>query len=154
LHNRRALEQRFAHELQHQRSTGRPLTLVLLDIDDFKDVNDRFGHAAGDAVLQTLGRTMTEGLRASDAVFRIGGEEFALLMPDADGPQALQRVQALHQRVAARVGLPGGQAVRFSAGVSSCRDSACTLDELLRRADVALYAAKAAGRNRSVLDPG
>ena len=151
LHNRRALVQRFAQALQHQRDTGQPLTLVLIDIDHFKRVNDGFGHAAGDAVLRRLGATLLDGLRTSDAVFRIGGEEFALLLPNADAQQATQRVQALRDSLSAPALPHIGPTVTFSAGIAASRADEETLDALLRRADEALYVAKANGRNRSVV---
>lgn len=154
LHNRRALVQRFAHERQHQQATGQALTLVLLDVDHFKRVNDEHGHAMGDAVLQALGGAFTEGLRASDSVFRIGGEEFALLLPGADATQALLRVQALRERVAGLAVLPAAAPVHFSAGIATCERGALSLDDLLRRADDALYMAKAGGRNRSEVAVG
>ena len=148
LPNRRALAERFDAEHAHQRSTGSALALVLVDVDHFKRINDRFGHAEGDRVLQALAQAVAQGLRASDAVFRIGGEEFALLMPGADGPQALARVQALHASLGVRT--PDGAAVTFSAGVAACADASASLDALLHQADEALYRAKAAGRARSL----
>jgi diguanylate cyclase (GGDEF)-like protein len=154
LHNRRALAERFAQEVQHHHATGQPLTLVLLDVDHFKRINDTFGHSVGDAVLCVLAGVMRDGLRASDSVFRIGGEEFALLLPNADGPQAMQRVQALHDRLSA-VAMPTDVGpVTFSAGIAACGAAPDTLDRLLRLADDALYAAKARGRNQSVVARG
>lgn len=150
LNNRRALAERFAVECRHLRDTGQPLSLVLLDVDHFKRINDGFGHAEGDAVLQALGRTLSEGLRASDGVFRVGGEEFALLLPGADGAQALARVEALRGSVGERVRLRDGGRVGFSAGIATGRDGLATLDDLLRQADAALYAAKAAGRGQTM----
>jgi diguanylate cyclase (GGDEF)-like protein len=149
--NRRALVQRFELEMQHHRATGLPLTLVLIDIDHFKRVNDTYGHGAGDALLEALGRTMTEGLRASDAVFRIGGEEFALLMPNADAERAGSRVQALRERAARRHVLPDGRSLTFSAGIATAGKAGTRMEELLASADTALYEAKAAGRDCSVV---
>lgn len=146
--NRRALAERFAAERQHQQATGGALALVLLDVDHFKAINDRFGHAEGDRVLQALARALVDGLRASDAVFRIGGEEFALLMPGAGAAQALQCVQALHDKLGVRT--PDGERVQFSAGVATGTGGGSTLDRLLHQADEALYAAKAGGRARSL----
>ena len=153
LYNRRALAERFAEELAHQRATGQPLVLAVLDIDHFKGINDAHGHAAGDRVLCGLAREMRDALRASDTVFRTGGEEFALLLPSADAENALRRVEALRERVAsADLGL-AGQTFTFSAGVAAVAPGRDTLDSLLHAADAALYAAKAAGRNRSLLAP-
>jgi diguanylate cyclase (GGDEF)-like protein len=151
LYNRRALVQRFEQELQHQRVTGQSLTLVLIDIDHFKRINDSFGHATGDAVLRALAATMRDGVRTSDAVFRIGGEEFALLLPNADALQATLRVQALRQGLRT-LALPlADEGVTFSAGIAACQGADDTLDSLLHQADEALYLAKSGGRNRSVV---
>jgi len=139
--------------LQHQRDTGQSLTLVLIDIDHFKRINDGFGHAVGDAVLRSLGATLLDGLRTSDAVFRIGGEEFALLLPNADAQQATQRVQSLRDGLSAPALPQIGPAVTFSAGIAASRADKETLDVLLRRADEALFEAKANGRNQSVVEP-
>jgi diguanylate cyclase (GGDEF)-like protein len=152
LYNRRALVQRFELERQHQRVTGQSLTLVLIDIDHFKRINDSFGHATGDAVLVAVAATLREGVRTSDAVFRIGGEEFALLLPNADALQATLRVQGLRQGLLALPLVDEG--VTFSAGIAACEAGDEMLDHLLRRADEALYLAKAGGRNRSMVAPG
>jgi diguanylate cyclase (GGDEF)-like protein len=151
LYNRRALVQRFEQELLHQRVTGQSLTLVLIDIDHFKRINDSFGHATGDAVLRAVATTMLDGVRTSDAVFRVGGEEFALLLPNADALQATLRVQGLRHGLQA-LALPlVDESVTFSAGIVACQPHDDTLDSLLRQADDALYEAKAGGRNRSVV---
>jgi diguanylate cyclase (GGDEF)-like protein len=152
LHNRRALVERFAEELAHHRATAQPLALAVLDIDHFKRINDSHGHAAGDRVLCSLAREMCDALRASDTVYRTGGEEFALLLPGADAGNALRRVDALRERVAAAELGVGGQPVTFSAGVAAVGPGLETLDALLQAADRALYAAKASGRNRCLVD--
>lgn len=142
--NRRALAERHAAARDHQRRSGGALALVLIDVDHFKRINDLLGHAEGDRVLQALAAALGDGLRGSEAVFRIGGEEFALLMPGIDGPQALQRVQVLLAALDVRT--QHGTRVTCSAGVAAAADAGLPLDQLLRRADEALYAAKAAGR--------
>jgi diguanylate cyclase (GGDEF)-like protein len=149
--NRRALAERFPQELQHHVATGQSFALVLLDIDHFKRINDSFGHAVGDAVLCALARVMLDGLRTSDSVFRVGGEEFALLLPTADAQQALLRVQTLREMLLDQDMPPGVGPVTYSAGIAECWAAADTLDGLLRLADDALYAAKAGGRNRTVI---
>jgi diguanylate cyclase (GGDEF)-like protein len=142
LHNRRALEQRFAAGL------AQPLALAVIDVDHFKQINDRGGHAAGDEVLRALGALLQQGLRRGDAVYRTGGEEFVLLLPGADGAGALQRLERLRQATAEAT-LPGAPGpVTLSAGVAEAGQQGDTLDELLAAADAALYRAKAAGRNR------
>ena len=145
LWTRRALDEHFPAAL----ADGLPLALVLLDLDHFKRVNDRWGHAVGDAVLRDFGAALRASVRGGDAVFRIGGEEFALLWPGVDVEGALRRLRWLHELVAARNlgGLPPGQT--FSGGVAVALDAAADLATLLARADDALYRAKAEGRNRS-----
>ena len=142
--NRRALEQRFAALA----AEGRPLALVLLDLDHFKRVNDQHGHAVGDAVLRDFAAELRGAVRAED-LFRIGGEEFALLLPGLDAAQALRRVQQVHERVhaAALGGLAPGQG--FSGGVAAAPPHAAELSALLAAADAALYRAKNSGRNHS-----
>ena len=157
LYNRRALAQRFDAAWAYQQHTEQPVTLVLIDIDHFKRVNDTLGHAAGDAVLRGLALTLNGGVRASDAVFRMGGEEFALLLPNANLHSAAVRVDALRAawraaQHAAELG-PLALPVTFSAGIAACTVATQSLDSLLQAADQALYAAKAAGRDRSVLAP-
>ena len=143
--NRRALQERFSAAA----SPGAPLVLVLLDLDHFKRVNDEHGHAVGDAVLRDFAAELRTTVRAGDAVFRIGGEEFALLLPGLDADQAVQRMQRLHEHVNAHSlgGRPAGQT--FSAGIAASPPQAAELDTLLRSADAALYRAKAEGRDRS-----
>ncbi len=143
--NRRALDERFG-ALAAQ---GGPLALVLLDLDHFKLVNDRHGHAVGDAVLREFAAGLRSAVRADDLLFRIGGEEFALLLPGLDAAQALRRMQQLHERIRAASlgGLAPGQG--FSGGVASAPPHARELSALLAAADAALYSAKDGGRNHS-----
>lgn len=145
LWNRRALDQRFDAEVLHSARTGRPLALALLDLDHFKHINDSDGHAAGDAVLAAVAAHLRGGVRGSDAVFRIGGEEFALLLPGSDLAGAHQRVDVLR----ATLQVPG-RSVTVSAGVAQLGLHGSHLDALYSAADRALYAAKAAGRNQVV----
>jgi len=149
--NRRALDERFAQEAGYAETNGQTLALVLLDVDHFKRINDNHGHAAGDAVLRDFAAALRTGLRASDAVFRIGGEEFALLLPGADAPQAARRLQAVRERLVGRKlgSLP--DPVTFSAGVAATEDHGRTLESLMDCADKALYQAKSQGRNRTVV---
>ncbi len=120
-----------------------PVSLVLLDLDRFKDVNDADGHAAGDALLIALARHLQGGVRTDDVVVRFGGEEFAVLMPGVDATGAGARIDELRRRWAA-----GGARTTFSAGVAAAPSDGADLDALLRVADDALYEAKRAGRDR------
>ncbi len=127
---------------------GQPLTLIYLDLDDFKSVNDVYGHAAGDAVLVRAGQGMAAALRASDVLIRLGGEEFAVVLPDtsavaAEGCLARLSDQGLGRR-------PDGAAVTTSVGVAETRRDGADSQALLNAADARMYLAKKAGRNRWV----
>lgn len=144
--NRTALESRVAELTQQAPTLGTDVALVLADIDHFKDVNDGHGHAVGDAVLADVGAVLRRELRAFDLTYRVGGEEFAVLLPGADGPAAT----ALAERLAAAIrdGGLAGLPVTVSFGVAVARAGAFAWDDLYRRADAALYRAKADGRDR------
>lgn len=148
--NRRALHERFELASAHARG---PLSLVLMDLDHFKRVNDTHGHAAGDAVLRDFASALRSGLRSDDALFRIGGEEFALLLPGADADQARARTESLRALVSSwQLGrLP--EPVGFSAGVAEAGGTRLTLPALLEAADAALYDAKHRGRARTEVAP-
>jgi diguanylate cyclase (GGDEF)-like protein len=142
--NRRAFRERLEAELVRSRRTGEPVALVVVDADHFKTVNDHRGHAAGDAVLARLGDVLREAARGTDAVARIGGEEFAIVLAGTDAAGA----DALAARVHAALAATGELTV--SAGVAETAPGG-DADILLRRADDALYAAKRAGRNRTAV---
>lgn len=147
LPNRRVLAETLAREMELARRTGRPLAVVMIDLDHFKRVNDRWGHDAGDRLLVAVGGLLGARLRQTDLAARLGGEEFALLLPDTDGPGAAGLAEALRQRLAQHRdhGLPEGQTASF--GVAAFEGGPEGPDGLMRRADQALYAAKARGRN-------
>ncbi|MPS26671.1 diguanylate cyclase [Pigmentiphaga sp.] len=131
--------------------SGRPLVLAIIDIDHFKNINDTYGHAAGDRVLAHFTGVVAGNLRAGDGFGRLGGEEFAVLCPDTSLPAAVKMLDRLRARVAqAESALPGRKLkVTFSAGVDQYR-SGEPLTSLMARADAALYSAKAMGRDRVV----
>ncbi len=140
-------------ELARARRHGRPLAAVMLDLDRFKEVNDRHGHAVGDDVLKAFGKLCRRALRAEDLFGRIGGEEFATLLPDVDAESALVVAERLRVEVGQlRIEAPAGfAAVTVSAGVTALAPGDDGLDDMLKRADDALYDAKRAGRDRVVL---
>jgi diguanylate cyclase len=143
--NRRGMSEAFAREVARARRTGQSLALALIDLDDFKGVNDRHGHAVGDAALVHLTRVIGETLRPTDLCCRLGGEEFVLLMPGSARGAARQ---ALTRLAAALANRPvGGTQVTlaFSAGVVLGKTGE-GLEEMLARADQAVYRAKAAGK--------
>jgi diguanylate cyclase len=146
--NRRGLEESFTEMWQTCQSQGRPLALVLLDIDDFKKINDSLGHKAGDDALRQFAAMLRSGLRPDDKSSRFGGEEFVLLLPGATVEGGVEMVRRLQRRVAeqALVGGPNRLQVTFSGGVAQVRDG--SLSQALDLADEALYEAKRTGKNR------
>jgi diguanylate cyclase (GGDEF)-like protein len=128
---------RLAGEVARATRYGHTFGLVLCDLDGFKELNDRDGHAAGDEALQQFGRTLQEGLRKGDEAFRIGGDEFALLLVEASEADAREVVRRITER--------GGGVVGASFGVASCPEHARDAQTLFRLADAALYEAKRAG---------
>jgi two-component system cell cycle response regulator len=154
LYNRRYLERHLATLVAHALARGKPLSLLALDIDYFKSVNDGFGHAAGDDVLREFARRIRKAVRNIDLACRLGGEEFVVAMPDTDAALSLLVGERLRQKIASDpFVIPGsGQklTVTVSIGVSSLQSAEDTPEALLKRADDALYQAKRDGRNRVV----
>jgi diguanylate cyclase (GGDEF)-like protein len=146
--NRNSLKDRTV-ELAHQSErTGQPVGLIVGDLDHFKQVNDSHGHATGDAVLQDVAYLLRKQLRAFDLAYRIGGEEFLVLLPGANREQAEVMAERLRQGVLADT-VGGGLRVSMSFGVSaSSRDQAFDYQRISEEADAALYEAKRLGRNR------
>ncbi len=150
LPNRRYMVARLMQECATARRTGRPLCALSIDIDHFKAINDRFGHAAGDAALVEVARRLRATARAGDVVARFGGEEFLVLAPDTPLSAATQLAERLRAAIAAQPFLAGENSIplSISIGLAPCADGCQCVDDLLRRADQALYRAKAEGRNR------
>jgi diguanylate cyclase (GGDEF)-like protein/PAS domain S-box-containing protein len=146
LWNRRAFQERLAVELDRARRLGRRLGLVIMDIDHFKLVNDTHGHPVGDRVLVEFARRLTGVVRAGEIVARVGGEEFAWILPEMSGPESVLAAERLRRAIMAEP-FPGVGRLTVSAGVCGLDDAGADAD-LFRLADVALYWAKAQGRNR------
>jgi diguanylate cyclase (GGDEF)-like protein len=152
--NRRAFDTVLSDEVGRARRLGRPLALVLLDLDHFKAVNDTRGHPAGDTVLSAVARVLEAEVRSIDKVARLGGEEFAVVLMETEAPDALIVARRLVDAVRGRpVGLADGESlvVTVSAGVASMAGCGGSEAAFLTAADKALYAAKHGGRNRAVL---
>ncbi len=146
LHNHRYYHERLRVELERAHRHNRPLSLIVFDLDDFKLLNDAHGHQEGDLVLRRVAAAAGEDLRASDVACRIGGEEFALLLPET-GKRA---ARAAADRLCARVrALPGHRRITVSCGVASFPGDATTVADLHAAADAALYLAKDRGKDRS-----
>jgi len=153
LHNRRFLEDSLVRELARAKRKTQPLSIILLDIDHFKRINDTFGHGAGDMVLRRLGLVLQAYVRESDIACRVGGEEFSLLLPEGPLQIATQRAEDIRKAVNELTLKHEEQdlgAVTVSLGVATFPDHGTTADALIRAADKVLYDAKHKGRNRVV----
>jgi diguanylate cyclase (GGDEF)-like protein/PAS domain S-box-containing protein len=150
LANRRAFFEAAELELRRSSHTPRPTALLVIDADHFKGINDSFGHPAGDAVLRHLAVAARSAFREVDVVARIGGEEFAVLLPSTELAGANAVAERLRARINAKGAVVDGEHIAYtvSIGVSVLEDGADGLDGLMKRADQALYMAKAQGRNR------
>lgn len=156
IYNRRYLNQRLSEEIPRARRYKFPLSVLLLDIDHFKQVNDRFGHLTGDMVLVKIGEILKQNIRESDIAARYGGEELVLVLPNTSGENAYilaERIRLTLEKVAYK----GHQSntpefgCTVSIGVASLGDQNIDTEEILRQSDVALYKAKNTGRNRVVI---
>ena len=149
--NRHALAPRFMELSVQARVTRQPVCVILCDVDNFKEINDEHGHDCGDAALRDVAYTLRKQLRSFELAYRLGGEEFLVLLPgvDLDGGQEI----AERLRVAVEQAHPAGVAITISLGVSAGRGEQVDYDSLFKAADTALYAAKRSGRNRSVTAP-
>jgi diguanylate cyclase (GGDEF)-like protein len=146
LANRRAFVEAAWLELERARRHGRPLSLLYLDCDDFKAVNDRLGHVVGDEVLAVVGSTLREGVRGHDTVARLGGDEFGVLLPEFDGTGATALTERLRTRLGealSRRSLP----VTLSVGVATFASPPSSVDEMILRADELMYDAKRSGKD-------
>lgn len=152
LANRRQFHELGTAELSRTRRHGRALSLLMVDVDHFKAINDRYGHAVGDETLKLMAAVCKTLLRDCDLFARLGGEEFAAILPETDLAAALMVAERLRMGVAQLVVPTNSQAFSFtiSVGVAQAYPEDHTLHELVHRADQALYAAKAAGRNRVI----
>lgn len=152
LANRRHFLGQAAEEMARARRYGRPITVGLADLDHFKQVNDRFGHAVGDHVLQSFATLVAETLRQTDRVGRYGGEEFAFIFPETTPEEALRLAGRLRQRLAAAPPLlPDGSVLPVTVSIGLADATGRDLEESLAQADIALYQAKGSGRDRCVL---
>jgi len=147
LHNRRYFEQRLGEELSHAERTGQPLSLAVVDLDDFKQINDRFGHARGDAALCLVADLLAENTRHHDVCCRIGGDEFVIILSNTDAAQCEQLVERLHECLeqhGATIELPLG----WSIGAATYVDDGASVEELFDAADSAMYCAKQRKKQR------
>jgi diguanylate cyclase (GGDEF)-like protein len=153
--NRRSFDEELALEWRRAERIGDSLALILLDLDDFKRVNDTYGHQAGDVVLRKVAEVLGNGVRQIDLFARYGGEEFAVLVPETEVEGALLLAERLRKRLAdERIGLPDGRMLEITASFgAAAKDSLTRPEELVAAADEALYEAKRSGKNRVAPEP-
>lgn len=157
LYNRRHLDEQLPVEFERARRKGQPLCVAMIDIDHFKHFNDDFGHEAGDEVLRAVGRYLRESCRKVDLVFRYGGEEFLLILSEAEAEGARRRLEVIREGALGLSIWFAGERLptpSLSVGVAFSGPGRETPDPLVRAADQALYRAKALGRNRVEFDDG
>ena len=149
LYNRRCLDRQLDKFIERAHHTGTGLALILIDVDEFKGVNDTYGHAAGDAVLQGISRVIADCVRSSDLPCRFGGDEFAVVLTEIAPEQARERAEAIRSKVERLVPVPASPEIASSTSIggSMLRAGDCAA-ELFERADQQLYRAKDLGRNR------
>jgi two-component system cell cycle response regulator len=151
LRNRRAFDERLDYAFEQARRYERPLSLILIDVDHFKPINDSFGHDAGDEVLKGVAELIAASTRQADFVARIGGEEFAVLLPETPLFESMQVAEKIRARIATTP--VAGQDMTVSLGVANALHSRVTnTSDLFHAADQALYRAKANGRNRTEME--
>ncbi len=153
LYNRFYFEEEGRRELERARRYGYPLSLIMLDLDNFKQINDRFGHQKGDEVLIKFADVIRRNIRKTDMPVRYGGEEFLVLLPHTHTEEAAKVADRIRVNFAGVVFREGAEVFRLtvSAGVASCGFEECDLEDLLSKADKALYRAKREGKNRTVV---
>ncbi|KFC51550.1 response regulator PleD [Halomonas sp. SUBG004] len=149
--NRRQGLAKLEEAIERSRRYGNPLSIVLFDLDDFKNINDTYGHSTGDSVLQALTQVVNQQLRETDFQIRLGGEEFLIIMPEVDADSARIAMERIRQEVAQTPYTEHALTVTLSAGIACYIEASST--RMLDRADKAMYQAKQAGRNRVVIAP-
>ncbi len=153
LTNRRSFYIQGTKEIKRAERYGTPFSLLMLDLDEFKTINDQFGHEAGDKMLQCIANILSANIRETDLLARMGGEEFSVILPNTSIQDAMRLTERLRQAVE-MAGCPISDQkmkVTVSVGVASYQEGISYLDDLLRDADTAMYRAKNQGRNRVVL---
>jgi diguanylate cyclase (GGDEF)-like protein len=151
MYNRRYLDDTLERELLRAKRKNTTISIIMVDIDWFKSINDSFGHEAGDTVLTVVAKSLKDGVRGEDVVCRYGGEEFILVLPEASASSALERAEHLRERIAQLEIEHEGTALRkitASFGVASFPDHGQAIEGVIKAADAAMYRAKTGGRNR------
>jgi diguanylate cyclase (GGDEF)-like protein/PAS domain S-box-containing protein len=151
LYNRRHFEQELAHEVDRVARYGSPGAVLLIDVDNFKTVNDMFGHMAGDDLLKGIAGLLKHRMRHTDTLARVGGDEFAVLLPQSSITQAAAVADGFVKALDKQAAMLAAQSIRITASVGVASFDGISAAEVLARADVAMYGAKQAGRNRFIV---
>lgn len=149
LYNRRVFEERLGHDLVSTKRRNKPLTLAYIDLDNFKSVNDNFGHAEGDRVLQTTGEILFQRVREVDTVARLGGDEFALILPDTDKEGAFEVISDLNDNLR-KAFKELNKNVACSIGVVTFLNADISVENAVKAADAKMYSAKRRGKDTMV----
>lgn len=149
--NRRGFFERTNAEIQQAQEENQPCTVAYMDIDNFKAVNDKLGHTAGDALLCSVAQTIKKNIRAMDTVARLGGDEFGILLPEA-GMETVKTILPRVQQSLLETMQKKGWLVTFSIGAVTCQGQACSPEEIVRRADKLMYSVKNNGENNIVYE--
>jgi diguanylate cyclase (GGDEF)-like protein/PAS domain S-box-containing protein len=154
VYNRRYLDETLSREIAHASRSGYPLSLIMMDVDHFKKINDQYGHKMGDDVIVAIGRLLQTQTRDSDCVGRYGGDEFLLVMPEMSRENAFERAEIWREGIKAMVFQEGGQVVQvtISIGIAAFPQNGTNVDDLVKAADHAMYLAKEQGRDRTVVE--
>jgi diguanylate cyclase (GGDEF)-like protein len=145
--NSRSFYEQADIELRRAQRHHRPLSIAYIDVDDFKELNDRFGHNEGDSALRTIGTALLRSLRATDVVGRMGGDEFAILLPDAGEKESVLAGKRLHEGLTAEL-RDNGWSLTLSMGVVSCMTAPLEISQLMKEVDSLMYEVKRSGKNR------
>ena len=153
VYNRRYLDEALAREIAHASRSGYPLSLIMMDVDHFKTINDRYGHKMGDQVITAIGQLLQQQTRDSDCVSRYGGDEFLLVMPEMPRQNAYERAELWRKGIKAMVFQSGDEVIQvtISIGIAAFPHDGSLVDDLVKAADDAMYKAKESGRDRTVL---
>jgi diguanylate cyclase (GGDEF)-like protein len=148
LYDRGTFQAKLSAEMKRFSRYGNDVSLILMDIDDFKELNDLHGHIAGDQALSRIGRLLQDEIRDIEVIARIGGEEFAILLPQTDLSEAYASAERIRKTIEDEFNID--HQVTVSIGVANCPRNACSMHNLILQADQALYHAKLAGKNQTV----
>ena len=149
LYVRRYFMIKLVEEIHRAERYNKRLSIIMADLDNFKNINDTYGHDAGDRALQTISQFLQKNVRDVDAIARYGGEEFVILIPDADERAAFFLAERLRADLA-KIELENLPPITVSLGIATYPSDGTDIEDLIKKADIAMYAAKQAGRNKSV----